>query len=91
MTRYLLQEMQKISTLQSDIATMPAELGALDHDLRCVVVSADRQRVLTNTSSPRRTRTDNFKHLSRLEGLIPAYVATVAEVIRRREYGEPSV
>lgn len=34
MTRYLLQEMQKISTLQSDIASMPAELGALDHDLR---------------------------------------------------------
>ncbi|GAA5848045.1 hypothetical protein JCM9279_007426 [Rhodotorula babjevae] len=66
MTRYLLQEMQKISTLQSDIATMPAELGALDHDLR--------------------TRTDNFKHLARLEDLIPAYVATVAEVVRRREY-----
>ncbi|BGP24458.1 autophagy-related protein 11 [Rhodotorula toruloides] len=66
MTRYLLNEMQKISTLQSDIATMPAELGALDHDLR--------------------TRTDNFKHLARLEGLIPAYVATVAEVVRRREY-----
>ncbi|GAA5901455.1 hypothetical protein JCM6882_006282 [Rhodosporidiobolus microsporus] len=66
MTRYLLQEMQKISTLQSDIATMPAELGQLDHDLR--------------------TRTDNFKHLARLEGLIPAYVATVAEVVRRREY-----
>ena len=38
MTRYLLQEMQKISTLQSDIATMPAELGALDHDLRCVLL-----------------------------------------------------
>ncbi|GAA5835557.1 hypothetical protein JCM11251_002963 [Rhodosporidiobolus azoricus] len=66
MTRYLLQEMQKISTLQSDIATMPAELGQLDHDLR--------------------TKTDNFKHLARLEGLIPAYVATVAEVVRRREY-----
>ncbi|BGP47932.1 oligomeric, coiled-coil, peripheral membrane protein [Rhodotorula kratochvilovae] len=66
MTRYLLQEMQKISTLQSDIASMPAELGALDHDLR--------------------TRTDNFKHLARLEDLIPAYVATVAEVVRRREY-----
>lgn len=33
------------------------------------------------------TRTDNFKHLARLEGLIPAYVATVAEVVRRREYG----
>ncbi|PRQ76033.1 hypothetical protein AAT19DRAFT_13055 [Rhodotorula toruloides] len=66
MTRYLLNEMQKISTLQSDIATMPSELGALDHDLR--------------------TRTDNFKHLARLEGLIPAYVATVAEVVRRREY-----
>ncbi|GAA5904051.1 hypothetical protein JCM8208_003427, partial [Rhodotorula glutinis] len=66
MTRYLLQEMQKISTLQSDIATMPADLGALDHDLR--------------------TRTDNFKHLARLEDLIPAYVATVAEVVRRREY-----
>ncbi|BGP15965.1 hypothetical protein JCM10213_004780 [Rhodosporidiobolus nylandii] len=66
MTRYLLLEMQKISTLQSDIATMPVDLGALDHDLR--------------------TRTDNFKHLARLEGLIPAYVATVAEVVRRREY-----
>ncbi|BGP31874.1 oligomeric, coiled-coil, peripheral membrane protein [Rhodotorula toruloides] len=66
MTLYLLNEMQKISTLQSDIATMPAELAALDHDLR--------------------TRTDNFKHLARLEGLIPAYVATVAEVVRRREY-----
>jgi len=35
-----------------------------------------------------RTRTENFKHLARLEGLIPAYVATVAEVVRRREYGE---
>ncbi|GAA5857458.1 hypothetical protein JCM8547_009283 [Rhodosporidiobolus lusitaniae] len=66
MTRYLLQEMQKISTLQSDIASMPPELSALDHDLA--------------------TRTDNFKHLARLEGLIPAYVATVAEVVRRREY-----
>ncbi|GAA5983219.1 hypothetical protein JCM11641_006854 [Rhodosporidiobolus odoratus] len=66
MTRYLLLEMQKISTLQSDIANMPGDLGALDHDLR--------------------TRTDNFKHLARLEGLIPAYVATVAEVVRRREY-----
>ncbi|GAA5822681.1 hypothetical protein JCM3770_003366, partial [Rhodotorula araucariae] len=66
MTRYLLQEMQKISTLQSDIAAMPAELSVLDHDLR--------------------TRTDNFKHLARLEDLIPAYVATVAEVVRRREY-----
>ncbi|GAA6002527.1 hypothetical protein JCM10207_001163 [Rhodosporidiobolus poonsookiae] len=66
MTRYLLEAMQKISTLQSDIASMPAELGALDHDLR--------------------TRTDNFKHLARLEGLIPAYIATVAEVVRRREY-----
>ncbi|GAA5903685.1 hypothetical protein JCM5296_002118 [Sporobolomyces johnsonii] len=66
MTRYLLLEMQKISTLQSDIASMPADLSALDHDLR--------------------TRTENFKHLARLEGLIPAYVATVAEVVRRREY-----
>ncbi|GAA5870633.1 hypothetical protein JCM3774_001708 [Rhodotorula dairenensis] len=66
MTRYFLQEMQKISALQSDVACVPAELAALDHDLS--------------------TRTDNFKHLSRLEGLIPAYVATVAEVLRRREY-----
>ncbi|GAA6027326.1 hypothetical protein JCM8097_002595 [Rhodosporidiobolus ruineniae] len=66
MTRYLLQEMQKISTLQSDIATMPTDLGGLDHDMR--------------------TRTDNFKHLARLEDLIPAYVATVVEVVRRREY-----
>ncbi|KAG0667117.1 oligomeric, coiled-coil, peripheral membrane protein [Rhodotorula mucilaginosa] len=66
MTKYFLQEMQKISALQSDVADVPAELAALDHDLG--------------------TRTDNFKHLSRLEGLIPAYVATVAEVIRRREY-----
>ncbi|GAA6064622.1 hypothetical protein JCM10212_006067 [Sporobolomyces blumeae] len=67
MTRYLLLQMQKISTLQSDIASMPTDLGVLDHDLR--------------------TRTENFKHLARLEGLIPAYVATAAEVVRRREYG----
>ncbi|GAA5909918.1 uncharacterized protein JCM6883_003133 [Sporobolomyces salmoneus] len=66
MTRYLLLQMQKISALQSDIASMPSDLGLLDHDLR--------------------TRTENFKHLARLEGLIPAYLATVAEVIRRKEY-----
>ncbi|GAA5848864.1 hypothetical protein JCM3766R1_003343 [Sporobolomyces carnicolor] len=66
MTRYLLLQMQKVSALQSDIASMPSDLGLLDHDLR--------------------TRTENFKHLARLEGLIPAYVATVAEVIRRKEY-----
>ncbi|GAA5928432.1 uncharacterized protein JCM15063_003877 [Sporobolomyces koalae] len=66
MTRYQLLQMQKISALQSDIASMPSDLGILDHDLR--------------------TRTENFKHLARLEGLIPAYLATVAEVIRRREY-----
>lgn len=40
-----------------------------------------------DTGSSCSTRTDNFKHLARLEGLIPAYVATVAEVVRRREYG----
>ncbi|GAA5982073.1 hypothetical protein JCM10908_004726 [Rhodotorula pacifica] len=68
MTKYFLQEMQKISALQSDVANVPAELAVLDHDLG--------------------TRTDNFKHLARLEGLIPAYVATVAEVIRRREYAQ---
>ncbi|SCV71224.1 BQ2448_2812 [Microbotryum intermedium] len=34
-----------------------------------------------------RTKTDNFKHLARLEGLIPAYVATIVEIVRRREYG----
>ncbi|GAA5959935.1 hypothetical protein JCM3765_000650 [Sporobolomyces pararoseus] len=67
MTRYVLHQMQTISELQSDIATMPSDLGLLDHDLR--------------------TRTENFKHLARLEGLIPAYIATVAEVIRRKEYG----
>ncbi|GAA6024052.1 hypothetical protein JCM11491_001613, partial [Sporobolomyces phaffii] len=66
MTRYLLLQMQKISALQSDIASMPSDLGLLDHDLR--------------------TRTENFKHLARLEGLIPAYIATVAEVVRRKEY-----
>ncbi|KAK4046782.1 oligomeric, coiled-coil, peripheral membrane protein [Microbotryomycetes sp. JL221] len=33
-----------------------------------------------------RTRTDNFKHLARLEGLIPAYAATVAEIVRRRHF-----
>ncbi|SCZ99570.1 BZ3500_MvSof-1268-A1-R1_Chr3-1g06109 [Microbotryum saponariae] len=33
-----------------------------------------------------RTKTDNFKHLARLEGLIPAYVATIVEIVRRREY-----
>ncbi|KAM0787747.1 hypothetical protein ACM66B_003804 [Microbotryomycetes sp. NB124-2] len=35
-----------------------------------------------------RTRTDNFKHLARLENLVPAYVATVAEVVRRRLFAE---
>lgn len=39
-------------------------------------------------TGPHRTRTDNFKHLARLEGLIPAYVATVVEVVRRREFCE---
>ncbi|KAK4697173.1 autophagy-related protein 11, partial [Phenoliferia sp. Uapishka_3] len=67
MTRYLILSMQRISNLQSDIASMPENLGALDHDLR--------------------VKTDNFKHLARLEGLIPAYVATVVEVVRRREFG----
>ncbi|KAL8292575.1 hypothetical protein RQP46_001187 [Phenoliferia psychrophenolica] len=67
MTRYLVLSMQRISNLQSDISSMPENLGALDHDLR--------------------VKTDNFKHLARLEGLIPAYVATVVEVVRRREFG----
>ncbi|KAK4046981.1 oligomeric, coiled-coil, peripheral membrane protein [Microbotryomycetes sp. JL201] len=35
-----------------------------------------------------KARTDNFKHLARLENLIPAYVATVAEVVRRRLFAE---
>lgn len=34
-----------------------------------------------------KTRTDGFKHLARLDGLIPAYVSTVAEVVRRRKFG----
>lgn len=34
MTRYLVLSMQRISNLQSDIASMPENLGALDHDLR---------------------------------------------------------
>lgn len=38
MTKYFLQEMQKISALQSDVANVPAELAALDHDLGCVYV-----------------------------------------------------
>lgn len=44
--------------------------------------------VATNLGDDDRTRTDNFKHLERLAGLIPAYIATVVEVIRRREFGE---
>lgn len=36
MTRYLVVEMQHISNLQSDVASMPANLAALDHDLRFV-------------------------------------------------------
>ena len=93
MTKYFLQEMQKISALQSDVANMPTELAALDHDLGCVNAingSATEQGADLLRRRCFRTRTDNFKHLSRLEGLIPAYVATVAEVIRRREYGELS-
>jgi hypothetical protein len=87
MTRYLLQEMQKISTLQSDIAGMPGELSALDHDLAYVLsLPLVFPHTLIDPSATNRTRTDNFKHLARLEGLIPAYVATVAEVVRRREY-----
>ena len=39
MTKYFLQEMQKISALQSDVANVPAELAALDHDLGCVNAS----------------------------------------------------
>lgn len=33
-TRYLVLSMQRISTLQSSIASMPTDLSALDHDLR---------------------------------------------------------
>lgn len=35
-----------------------------------------------------RTKTDNFKHLARLEGLIPAYVATLVEIVRRRSFSD---
>ncbi|KAI5474197.1 hypothetical protein MNV49_003971 [Pseudohyphozyma bogoriensis] len=59
MTRYLIMAMQRISNLQSDVAAMPSNLGALDHDMKI--------------------KTDNFKHLARLEGLIPAYIGTVVE------------
>lgn len=31
-----------------------------------------------------RTKTDGFKHLQRLQSLVPSYVATLAEAIRRR-------
>lgn len=34
-----------------------------------------------------RLKTDDFKYFVRLEGLLPAYVATVVEVVRRREFG----
>lgn len=87
MTRYLLHAMQNISIVQSDIASMPSLLGELDNDLRSVGTSpSNREPILT--ARIYRTRTDNFKHLARLEGLIPAYVATVLEVVRRREYGQ---
>ncbi|KAM0750493.1 hypothetical protein T439DRAFT_326457 [Meredithblackwellia eburnea MCA 4105] len=66
MSRYLVISMQRISSLQSDIADMPQRLAEVEHDLK--------------------TRTENFKHIARLEGLIPAYVATVVEVVRRREF-----
>lgn len=33
-----------------------------------------------------RLKTEQFKHLDRLEGLVPAYIATVVEVVRRREF-----
>lgn len=38
MTRYLIHSMQRISNLQSDVASTPASLGELDHDFRCAYV-----------------------------------------------------
>lgn len=72
--------MQRISVLQSSMASVPMDLGALDHDFKSVVSSP----LNIETDDTLRTRTENFKHLTRLEGMIPAYIATVAEVVRRR-------
>lgn len=33
-------------------------------------------------------KTANFNHAARLVAQVPAYVATVAEVVRRREFGK---
>lgn len=41
---------------------------------------------LVSLDEDTRTKTDNFKHLARLEGLIPAYVATLVEIVRRRTF-----
>lgn len=49
MTRYLIHSMQRISNLQSDIASTPTSLGELDHDFRFAERSLPRSMYLTDS------------------------------------------
>ncbi|CAD6577200.1 MAG: oligomeric, coiled-coil, peripheral membrane protein [Cyphobasidiales sp. Tagirdzhanova-0007] len=63
-TRQLLNSLQRIAALQSQIALTPNLITALNNDLR--------------------GKCDGFKHLTRLQLLVPSYAATLAEAVRRQ-------